>query len=473
MQNLQRQPFYNREEFVGNISIDKITVDKLQIVLQYATNKESQILGSVYGNKDTFNRLESIIRGTFGFDKIITSDDVTYPQMKIRTHQAIIRTASDRPVQGNQDVLRYEVANLELLDVKKTELFESKNLPKRLLSFFLCGPRSMWMVHALGQLSYTGEVKKEVYNSDIDLSEEFPFTIKVCPHYLYDASPTSEKHQLTTDVYTIQFETDKSEDELSDKDFLETATKVADDLILLVSFLSGKWIRWFRYEFQTKDMIENYIRSVEECSSREPSQFNEFIAKNEIRNFIKIGFSKLRELRDHNFDLFMPIVYYINGNEARYVDEQFAITFLALEKIKDLYTKKRGLTENESKGIFEKHRKSVSSLLKKRLNSGETYKRMRDKIPELNRPTLRLVLDSMFAEYNISWKDLYPPGSKLSFIKTRDLLFHSSEDIDPQLLMKELDRIKIIVQRLILKLIGWDKKMFYSGKWLTKSDSSI
>jgi hypothetical protein len=61
----------------------------------------------------------------------------------------------------------------------------------------------------------------------------------------------------------------------------------------------------------------------------------------------------------------------------------------------------------------------------------------------------------MFVKYNVNWKDLYPPGSDFTLIKTRDNLFHSSIDIDYDNLIKELHRLQALLERLLLSVLGW------------------
>jgi len=99
---------------------------------------------------------------------------------------------------------------------------------------------------------------------------------------------------------------------------------------------------------------------------------------------------------------------------------------------------------------------------------------MRAKIPELNRPSLRFVLDALFFRYNIDWTDIYPSTGDFTLIKTRDKLFHSSQEPNFDLLFKETNRLQAIIERLLLRMLGWEDLSHsptdFMKKWLTADE---
>ena len=56
----------------------------------------------------------------------------------------------------------------------------------------------------------------------------------------------------------------------------------------------------------------------------------------------------------------------------------------------------------------------------------------------------------------MEWKDLYPNDvARPSFFNTRNALVHSANEIDFDILFCETYRVQTIVERLLLKLLGW------------------
>ncbi len=81
----------------------------------------------------------------------------------------------------------------------------------------------------------------------------------------------------------------------------------------------------------------------------------------------------------------------------------------------------------------------------------------------------RGLVDSLLNEQSVEWKDLYPTDVvRPSFFNTRNALVHSANEIDGELLFYETYRVQTIVERLLLKLLGW-KNIYRAGSFHTDS----
>jgi hypothetical protein len=359
-------------------------------------------------------------------------------------------------------LFNYEVAELELLDLTirhEFEHFDSEN-KARYITFFLCGPKLPWLNSHVRIVSNTGSAEIRSYESELELEAALPFKIQVVPHYMYDRILEPTECELSTNVLTLVFKTELLESDLSDDEFVEQATTATEDIILLVSFLSQRRITWFRYEFTTHSIIKEFIRYIGNYSTEEPGYYDELLHRSEVRPFINKAFSKLNEYRKEGFDLKIPITLFIEGNEGRFAEDKFAISFLALEKIKDMYAKKKKMDKNIGTSAFKRLSKIIRNDVDDFLYTNKSegaISQIKGKIPELNRPPIRFTLESLFNEYAVEWNDLYPNDGEFTVIKTRDLLFHSSVQQDAEFFVNELERLRIIVSRLLLRMLGYEK----------------
>lgn len=474
---LPKQSFFARHEFEGNLSKRDEVADKLHVVVQYSLIKEGEIVGKVLGTGKTFKKLGRLLNLPGPYLKL-TSEKIEHITTDIFSDKVLLRKTTHRvwpPGYGERMISI--VSDLIFENITITEHYGTSDSLERHLTFFLAGPRRLWQVHEDRKLSFTGEIKSKVQNSKIELNADLPFEIEVVPSYFYDKTLAPDNHELTTKVLVLHLKTKESVEQFSNEDFVNSGKSLADDLTLLVSFLSRHWVTWYRYELQTSDILETYVRRTRECSTNELGWDDTLVEWREAREFLKVGFRNLRKLRAEGLDLSMPIVYCVSGNEAKYLEEQFTTFFLSLEKIKDMFAlkPKKHLRENLPDKAFKKLRSLISDVIEKNVESSEVVERIQTKIPELNRPSLRFVLESLFHRYNVDWTDIYPQASGFTLIKTRDELFHSSRALNIDLLVKELHRLQAIIERLLLRMMGWDdlsrSPTDFMKKWLTAVDN--
>jgi hypothetical protein len=457
-----KQSFTERFEFLGSLCQGDKSADGLHIVLQYSLIKEGEITGSVVGTTETYKEL-SKVSDLPGPTLRMRSQDREHWNTRIWSDNVLWGRVTNKPFYGSE--MSYKVADLHFHDLTIEKDIQFNELKERHISFFLTGPKTLWGVYEWFETSFTGEEKSEVKYSQIELNEQFPFEIEVKPWYFYDKTLPPDKFRLKTKVFVLHFKTEKPIKELSNEDFISEEIAIVEDLIQLVSFLSRRWITWYSYELQTNTLSRTFVRNARECSSEEISYNRSMVPRHQARDFLKVGFTNIRKLRQIGINLHMPLVYFVSGVEAKYLEEQFSVLFLALERIKDMFAIQEGMQSSLPTNIFKHLSSSVDEVLVRHLQKPDIPPTLQSrlpwiqlKLPELNRPSLRtILLDHLFPKYNVSWQDLYPNGSDFTLIKTRDQLFHSSAETNIELLIKELHRLQAIVERVLLSMLGWSQ----------------
>ncbi len=157
---------------------------------------------------------------------------------------------------------------------------------------------------------------------------------------------------------------------------------------------------------------------------------------------------------------------YLDGMDYKKpIDEQFILLFLALEKIKDIHGKNKKLTKIITNGKFSKICKDLKEVIQKSLSDNES-KFMIEKLSELNRVSLKRVLENLFDHYDIDISDLYPIKADVyPFISIRNKLFHSRTEIDDIVLLKESVRLEYILSRIFLRMLGWSDLSMAPGEY--------
>jgi hypothetical protein len=454
---IPKQPFFERHEFLGSLVQDDKSADDLQIVVQFSLLKEGEIAGQVLGTSETFDKLARISDVT-GPKLILRSKKDPDSRFEFYSDDVHLGSAQRRtwtPAYGNN--IAYVVSELHFDKFEVLHRIEPRDSISRSIVFFLSGPRYMWEIISFGERSYTGEAKVDTRNTKIELDDALPFSIEVKPWYFYDKSSPPDVFDLKAHVLALELSTSIKEEELTNDAFVQKAIAVIEDLILLVSFMSRGWITWYSYEFLTPTFIKRHVRRARETSSRDISWNDTLVEHGQGRQFLKSAYTNLQKLRSEGINLFMSIAYYLSGLESKYMEEQFTTLFLALERTKDLFAQhNQEYLEILSPTISEPLSNSIKDQIKRVVDSPDIRGRIYDKIRELNRPSLRFVLDSLLSKNEISYTDLYPPGEEFSLISTRDQLFHSSKKIDYDHLFREFYRLKSVLERLLLRLLGWE-----------------
>ncbi len=460
------KPFSETIEFIGRIFDDENSIDGVHFEIFYSLINDDDISGNIIGSSKLSNDLPKLMNSKSMFLQL----EADFEGEKISSKMLSLRNISGfKSARDPNGVMEYEVSKINLYDLQIDYLSKKDfNTNKRNLSFFLDGPVDIWNVRELKKYELNGSVKNEVKEFKLNLADDIK--VIICPRYFYDNKSNEEDIEISTKKFSLVFETDLSLKEFSDDEFILCCTKICEDILLLASYLSKTWIIWYGYYFESPVLFRRYFRDSRDVDHIKVDRHSIPVDVQNINQFFEEGLLSLKKLRSNEIDITLPLTYYIVGQKGKHIEEQFSLLFLALEKIKDLYSIKKGISKNLLSSEFRRLTSNVKNLINGTEINEDKKLKIISKIPELNRPSLRDVLDSIFDEYGIVWKDLYPNASKFTLIKTRDLLFHSSLEIDSDELFRELNRLEIILDRLFLKMLGCHNisnvKKQYHNRWL-------
>ena len=468
----QPKPFYRRREFQGTLSQAGKNIDDLHFIIDYAENKPEKIKAAILGDTTDFRISDLMRRGGAPYAEIRSKAYEGCYEI-IRSSRAIIKQAYNKGWPNEYgDHMVGKICDIELQELKIDISVDNKDRDERGICFYLAGPRSFWSLHWSRALSYTGAANIKIDPLQIDIPNPIQAKIELSPSFLYSPIRLEDgKEAEATDyVLTIQIKTDLSIEDLSDSDFINRAIQIADDLTLLASFASRKHIKWFRYDCYSSKRLRHFVRYISESFVDDVYDGDLLIKPGEAKDFIQSSIINLQNLREKIFDLFLPIINVLNGHGSPYPEQQFILYFMSLEKLKDMYAIEHDSASNFSnKSEKNKILRSIRKLIRDRLPDVESNKPIIDKVNELDRPSIWSLVDSLLNEQSVEWKDLYPTDAvRPSFFNTRNALVHSANEIDGELLFYETYRVQTIVERLLLKLLGW-KNIYRAGSFHTDS----
>ena len=461
----QSKPFYRRREFQGTLSQAGENIDDLHFIIDFAENKPDKIKAAIFGDTTDFRISDLMRQGGVPYAEI-RSKVYEGCYETIRSSKAIIKQAYNRGWPNEYgDHMVGKICDIELQELEIDISVDNKDRGERRIRFYLVGPHTFWTLHWSRTRSYTGAANIKIDPLQIDIPNPIQAKIELRPSFLY--SPTrledGKEVEATDYVLTIEIKTDLSIEDLSDSDFINHAIQIADDLTLLASFVSRKHIKWFRYDCYSSKRLRHFVRYISESFVDDVYDGDLLIKLGEAKDFIQSSIINLQNLREKQFDLFLPIINVLNGHESQYLEQRFILYFMSLEKLKDMYAIERDINSNfpnnsEKKKILRDIRKLIRDQL-----SDVKSQPIIDKVNELDRPSIWSLVDSLLSDQSVEWKDLYPTDvAKPSFFNTRNALIHSANKIDGDLLFYETYRVQTIVERLLLKLLGW-KNIYRAG----------
>lgn len=449
----RRPPFHRREEFIASISAEASVISDLRVIVQYPEASVGEITALVTGDQKLAMDLRNFISAHPGPWSLKSRQlgDRTEGQ-SITSDRVWIRRIDTRTFSEHEGQV---VAHLWFEDFV-IRLFASREGPKRQLAFFLAGPRP-WMTFWTHGQSYTGDVEQNVQGSSLAIDADLQYELNVRPWYFYDQDNNDAKVALTTHTMAVILESSVPPESLSDEEFLKTCSRLVDDLTLLASFVCRERVQWFGYSLSSIDVCVTFRRAGTEPTNTEYSASDLPFDRTKLYQFYATAYKGLRRLREEKIDITSAVHFFIDGcNRSRLVHEQFAMLFFALEHIKDILAVKLGLVHILEDSEFTFLRRELRSLLKRQSFEPTSIGHISEKLLELNRYSLKHCLSTILAKYGVEYLDLYPQKDKeMPFIHTRNELFHTAAEIEPFQLLKETERLRIIIQRLILRLLGW------------------
>ena len=340
--------------------------------------------------------------------------------------------------------------SFEELEIRRVFGSRSDGFRKR-AQFIIDGPAMLWMTHSGRLLADTGEIENRVWDSSISL-EGMTEAIEARPHYVY-AQPSRTgiiREVAQAELFSLIINAPEG-DPRGTEEFMIHASEIADTLCLLVGFLSKSPIRWFSSTCADGDVIIERHRAVK-TNFDEPPKWDEVVLSSEnIRKFITTAFSAYRKAPTTR----LPILYYIWSQSARFAEERFTVLFFAFEKILSFLDKLQPepelLSEAELSALWKVVRPALTAIGK----SPEQAELIQDKRSELRRPSLWHRVQCQMRILSISLDDVGGDEGLRKMIKVRNRLTHDGDEVPIDQVVFETKRLETIVERMLLRLLGW------------------
>ena len=458
------RPFEEVHEFQGTITRNDYELSDRHFEIMYSTRKPGIIRGRIKGeeSREELEHLRKLMIQPSKYAKLRSK--ITTPNGPIyESDKVFLWSVGGRgwPTEyGNRMV--GDVAEFDVEELTFTYFVPIQDTDERRISFALSGPRDFWPP-SIRMPDSTGKVKVKHKPLNIEIDNSARAKIQAQPNYVFSSISIDDGHELSISDYhySIIVKTDVSPTKISDDKFQSQATEIVDDLLLVSSVVSRSWIDWFLSCFQASNKFVSRVRSLRRNYVDEIGYNGDYDHLYERNRFLTEGFlavavQALRKHREDGFDLYIPLINLMAANTNEPLEQKFMFYFMALEKLKDMYANKVGLHQSIEKSTERKtfiH--GVKSYIDERLANHPARTIVREKVNELNRPPLWYVLERLLMKYGIEWKDLYPPNTdKPTFMRARNKLLHSAEPVDYEILYYEKERLRIVLERLIIKLLG-------------------
>ena len=452
--NLQEeQPFYKRHRFVGQFVLDDITTDPVDVVVEFNDLEGGRIDGVILGGESS----PEVAQQVFDAHKACRLVSHGDPWRTVEAER-VLATNFFGASSGSTGV----VAEFSCSAVSETRHLEGDT--ERGISFRLAGALGALEPGEMPSESWTGERTIKRRENKLDLGVSWPGTIELRNEYLWEQSDGPNRGRYAY-VPTLGLGCDVSKDELPDEAFIAKAKALVDDVTLLMSFACRHWIVWYSYSFLTPEFVSQYRFHSSRDTRNEKHRINDSPVGMKAAEFLRVCLPRFQERRDKGEDLRLPIVYGVPKAGFRSVEERFAPAFWALEKLIEVLVNsdKRGRILSAS--AFKRLSHDVRRVLKEaQIPDGRWgdpsvgLQMIRDKISELNQPSIANQLQWACDSLDVTWRDLYPASYDLPkphFIETRNKIFHSNTPIDGGLVFRETCRVSLLFERLILKALGW------------------
>ncbi len=483
---LPKKLLHERVEFLGSFSKGNSKLPNIQCIVQFASHKPGQITANVVGERGDAAEISRISELPGAYATL--SGEIQQPDTSVISYVSDQAEVVGSLMREYGWPGRYIAAQLHLQSFRITHKFAdplgqllpiSKSRPKRYLSFLLSGPRNIWGVYWHGGRSFDGANSIRVMNSSLGLGANFGLGASIRPWYFYDDFVQEGKAEIQSLVMALVFVTDQPLDQLSDREFEARGVSLANDLTLLASFVSGAKVIWYGYNLRSMNSAVQFVREMDPVS--EEDVWNEFspIGHTPMKDFAKRAARELHRQRQRGTDIDAIIRLYVNALEpGRTPSEIFTLLFLALEKLKDQAAKENKWQSILRKEDFSLVRRRVADLLDEMIKGNPDAGYVKEKLGELNRPSMKRLLEKLFCLLEVPVADLYPPSTDpFTFLSTRNKLFHSYEPVAELELINEAIRLKAIVARLILRRLKWADLSHvpdaWQRRWITTVSATI
>jgi len=268
------------------------------------------------------------------------------------------------------------------------------------------------------------------------------------------------------------------------RDIHKSLTPQIDDICLVLSLCYRQRVSYYELVYVVRDGGERagFREPVLRLRQRTCAQKREFDELVHYRDLIDGGLDSLirafRGLRDPDA-LRRSIAFLCASFEAESVESCYFFAYSALESVVSMVDTSPRLLLSASQW------KKTEHVLRQRLDqfaleSGfADVVKMKEKLLELRRTPAARHIEKVCNDLGVKTDDLWPrhgftTGVELA-TSLRDNLFHSALCADPHELHAHLTRLRVLVERTTLKVLGWpDNKIWahhdHRLKWMNMAD---
>lgn len=468
-QVLLKKPFYFQQVFIGKLFNESFCVENIQVYIDYSEIFPSQIHGYIVGNKEKYEEIKKLFHlksDFFNFE----SYDMEDRYERLLSNKVLFNSIKTC---GWPDEIQHHfnsiITNLTFLEIE-TSLIRPSSGEFQEVNFYLNTNYNNLGGFFLPTLHYDGNIT--VKESEIELIlNQNPYRIYICNRSFFN----NENNALSTvSIGAIRIE---APIDIDSDEFIKMSLNLVEDVLMLFSFVRGKNLVWFYYNFFGKNGFKRYVKSFfnKRGESKQLDDFkydDSFLYRGDAIRFVEKCFINYRRLNEQGLNLKLPIIELNMGKHVKTVNEQFILYFLGIEKIVDLTVEDKKIVSDKE---FEKLHKNIHKFIDdyyKDKNEDMCIQIKKEKIieklPELNRPTFRSLLFELFENLKINKKSFYPENGEFTLIKTRNELFHTKVEPEMEMFVKENIRARSILENLILKLLGWDEYFHSPQTWEKK-----
>lgn len=243
-----------------------------------------------------------------------------------------------------------------------------------------------------------------------------------------------------------------------------------EDALLVVSFLSRRWVLWYELSgmFIPEDGLEYSIVNVKkrrEVSQVSPNQYRECLLDNRTLSegsfqglLIAYQTSPVKET------LRRAMIFAVSSYERDVLESQIVSIYSAVEALVDGMSKKErimySLNKTDFESLSQKLRECVLDFFERNIESLKSSpQEVIDKLPELRRVPLKDRLLKLCGQYGVETGDLWldgtiPEDGFGEIFRRRNMLIHQGALLDPQDLYEDLVRLRTVAERFVLKLLS-------------------
>ncbi|MDH3889573.1 MAG: hypothetical protein OEV49_00690 [candidate division Zixibacteria bacterium] len=455
-----KQPFDDVHRFIGELKADEHTVDGLQIVAQYSLDKPGPIRIVIEGDSEVRKTLRTVldknphslsVKSTDKDEggKRILMDDVWLKDWHSSEFPDFLGRFGTRSPDDRLFRPIVELRASSLLATPETFMGDSE---RPHIEYFFPAQHNFWALYVLeGQRESQSGLDPE-RGCEVLIGRDLPFSAKLLPSRL-ERFDQASGYMWTSRNHSLKLKLDGEAGEVS----LKECMPYADAVSLAVSVATRTRTAWLRAHIGLRKEVSRFMVARLELEERGVSYAPWLIdVGSSLRMYLDTAVNRIREFSNQGIDLRVALESWHQARLQTNTTNQFLLLFVCLEKLKDLYARKAGLLQIQSDAEYIKLASAIDGVLGDCIAEPKIRRQVSSKLRELNRPTFRSVLQRMLDHYKVPWRDLYPPDAKLGFIRTRDTLLHSTDPVPPDRLYNDMERVQAIVDRLLLRLLGWD-----------------